>query len=375
MTAGTQGHDGREHGQRARHSGRRDGGQAGHEGTLRCAIVGSGGMAHARATHLSQLAGVDVAYVSSRNGYTGPALARRFTAAFLPHWQEAATRPDVDAVVVATHNDSHAAIARAALEAGKHVFVEYPLAMNVEDADALLALAGSSGRVVQVGHDQAGVGWHLGIKQALQPLGELRAVNGVLATPSRGGGRSVWRNQHLSGPPFMVGIAYLYHLLDLFGPVAWVEGTSTYDGLDDAGYYRTSVSTMTAGFRQGGVAQLLYIRGFAVPRDEQEQAMMFGGGFLSFRGYVSGSRTNEGHLTRVTTAGSQRLHFPAITLAQASRTNTGRFVERILSGAPDGASLALAREAVAVAMCAEQAAQENHRIAIPAAREALAAAA
>jgi biliverdin reductase len=343
--------------------------------TLRCAIVGSGGMAHARATHLSQIPGVDVAYVSSRNGYTGPALARRFTAAFLPDWREAAERPDVDAVFVTTHNDSHAAIARAALGAGKHVFVEYPLATCLDDADELVELAERSGRVVAVGHDQAGVGWHLGIKQAAQSLGELRAVNGVLATPSRGGGQSVWRNRALSGPPFMVGIAYVYHLLDLFGPVDWVEGTCTYDGLDSAGYYRTSVSTMTAGFRRGGVAQLLYIRGFAVPRDEQEQAMMFGNGFLSYRGYVSGSHTNEGQLTRVTSAGPQRLEFPNLTLAQASRANTERFVKRVRAGAPDGDSLALAREAVAVATCAEQAAQENRRIRLTPIRTPVAAAA
>jgi biliverdin reductase len=337
-------------------------------------------MAHARATHLSQIAGTDVVYVSSRNTYTGPALARRFTAAFEPDWHAVVARPDVDAVFVTTHNDSHAAIALAALDAGKHVFIEYPMATCLDDADALVQLAGRSGRVTQVGHDQAGVGWHLGIKQAAQPLGELRAVNGVLATPSRGGGRSVWRNLALSGPPFMVGIAYIYHVLDLFGPVEWVEGTSKYDGLDEKGYYRTSVSTMTAGFRQGGVAQLLYIRGFAVPRDEQEQAMMFAGGFLSYRGYVSGSHTNEGHLTRVTSAGAQRLDFPNVTLAQASRANTERFVARIRSGALDGASLALAREAVAVAMCAEQAAQENRRVhlpapPVPAPRAALAAAA
>jgi predicted dehydrogenase len=226
----------------------------------------------------------------------------------------------------------------------------------------LVDLAERGGRVVCIGHDQAGVGWHLGIKQAAESLGELRAVNGVLATRSRGGGQSVWRNRSLSGPPFMVGIAYVYHLLDLFGPIDWVEGTSTYDGLDQSGYYRTSVSTMTAGFQRGGVAQLLYIRGFAVPRDEQDQAMMFGGGFLSYRGYVSGSRTNEGQLTRVTSAGSQRVEFPTVTLAQSSRANTERFVSRIRAGTPDRAALALAREAVAVAMCAEQAAQENRRI-------------
>ena len=331
---------------------------------VRAAIIGSGGMAHTRASHLAQDERAAVVCVGARNTITGRGLAARHGVDYLEDWHRAVQREDVDAVFVTTHNDSHAAIAAAALEAGKHVFVEYPLATTVEDADRLVDLAARQGRVLHVGHDQAHVGWHLGIKTAAASLGRLLAVNGVLATPSRGGGRSVWRNKVLSGPPLRVGIAYVYHLLDLFGPVQWVEGTSTYDGQDESGYYRASVTTITASFVQGGVAQLLYIRGFAVPRDEQEQAMMFANGFLSYRGYVSGSRTNEGQLTRVTHAGPQRLEFPSTTLAQASRQNTARFLNEILRGDPVEPSTALAREAVAVALAAEQAATDGSRIPI-----------
>ena len=325
-------------------------------------------MGYARATHLSQIERCVVTRVASRNTMTGPPLASRFGADYGAKWQDAVARDDVDAVVVATHNDSHAEIARAALRAGKHVLVEYPLATSVDDADALIDLAERGARVLHVGHDQALVGWHVGIKLAASTLGELRAVNGVLATPSRGGGRSIWRNKTLSGPPFMVGIAYVYHLLDLFGPVSWVEGTCTYDGLDEAGYYRASTSTLTACFESGGVAQLMYIRGFAVPRDEQEQAMMFQKGFLSYRGYVSGSSTNSGHLTEVTGTGTRRLEFPPVTLAQAGRQNTEWFVQRLrereAGDASDDGRIWLARDAVAVALAAETAAEQRHRVTI-----------
>ena len=329
---------------------------------MRFAVIGSGGMGHARATHLAQLPDCSIGYVSSRNAMTGPSLAARFGAAYLASWEDAVTRDEVDAVIVATHNDTHAEIARAALEAGKHVLIEYPLATRLDDADTLVDLAQRRDLIVHVGHDQAYVGWHVGLKLAAATLGDLRAVNGVLATPTRGGGRSIWRNRQLSGPPFMVGIAYVYHLLDLFGPVEWVEGTSTYDGLDAAGYYRASTSTMTVCFRAGGVAQILYIRGFSVPRDEQTQAMMFSKGFLSYRGYVSGSQTNSGHLTEVTPAGQRRLDFPPVTLAQASRQNTERFVQRLRGEVPDDGRLSLAREAVAVALGAEQASDESRRV-------------
>ncbi|MBI3974112.1 MAG: Gfo/Idh/MocA family oxidoreductase [Chloroflexi bacterium] len=329
---------------------------------VRAAIVGSGGMGHARAAHLSLDDRAQIVCVSSRNPVTGRALAERFGVECVEGWEHLVQRDDVDAVCVATHNDSHAPIARAALEAGKHVLVEYPLALDVADADQLIDLASRSGLVLHVGHDQALVGWHLAIKQEAAALGRLLAVNSVLATPTRGGGRSVWRNVKLSGPPFIVGIAYVFHLLDAFGPMEWVDGTSTYEGLEDSGYYRSSVSTLTASFVNGGVAQLLYIRGFTVPRDEQEQAMMFSDGFLSYRGYVSGSPTNEGHLTRVTRAGVQRLDFPAVTLAVASRQNTEHFLSEVLDGVPVVPPTRTSRDAVAVAFAAEQAAQERGRV-------------
>ncbi len=329
---------------------------------LRALIVGSGGMGHTRAAHLAQHDRAHLVSVASRNHVTGGTLAEKHGVPYYDDWQEALHRDDVDAVFVATHNDSHAAIARAALEAGKHVFVEYPIATALADADALIQKANSAGKVLHVGHDQAFVGWHVAIKKEAAELGKLRAVNGVLATPSRGGGRSVWRSKSLSGPPFVVGIAYVFHLVDAFGPAEWVEGTSTYEGLEDSGYYRASISTLTAGFLNGGVAQLLYIRGFTVPRDEQTQAMMLANGFLSYRGYVSGSRTNEGHLTRVTHGGPQPLDFPQTTLAQAGKQNTDRFIAEVLDGQPVEPATSLARDAVALALGAEQASEEGGRV-------------
>jgi biliverdin reductase len=329
---------------------------------LRAAIIGSGGMGHTRAAYLAQHERASITCVSSRNPVTGAALAAKHAVPFVEDWREAVRRDDVDAVFVCTHNDSHSPIAQAALEAGKHVFVEYPLSLTLDDADRLIMLARRTGKVLHVGHDQAFVGWHLAVKQEAAGLGRFLALNSLLATPARGGARSVWRNRMLSGPPFMVGIAYVFHLVDIFGPAEWAEGTSTYEGLEESGYYRSNVSTLTCSFVRGGVAQLLYIRGFTIPREEQEQAMMFSNGFLSYRGYVSGSHSNEGILTRVTHSGPERVDLPPITLAQAGKQNTERFIAEVLDGQPVEPDPVLAREAVALALAAEQAAHEGGRV-------------
>lgn len=60
--------------------------------------------------------------------------------------------PDVDAVAIATPAERHADMVRRALEAGKDVFVEKPLALEPAEGRALVALAAARGRVLMVGH-------------------------------------------------------------------------------------------------------------------------------------------------------------------------------------------------------------------------------
>ena len=59
---------------------------------------------------------------------------------------------DLDAVVIATPVPTHADLARRALAAGKHVFVEKPPAMRAEDMYEIVALSAVSGYVCLLGH-------------------------------------------------------------------------------------------------------------------------------------------------------------------------------------------------------------------------------
>ncbi|MDQ4127449.1 MAG: Gfo/Idh/MocA family oxidoreductase [Actinomycetota bacterium] len=62
--------------------------------------------------------------------------------------------PDVDAVIVAVADQFHVPMALEALEAGKHVLVEKPMGVSVEECEELRAAAGASGLVVQVGTEK-----------------------------------------------------------------------------------------------------------------------------------------------------------------------------------------------------------------------------
>jgi polar amino acid transport system substrate-binding protein len=61
---------------------------------------------------------------------------------------------DANLVVIATRHDSHAPLARRALEAGRHVFVEKPLALTDEELDGVLAAAGASEGQLLVGYNR-----------------------------------------------------------------------------------------------------------------------------------------------------------------------------------------------------------------------------
>ena len=63
---------------------------------------------------------------------------------------KAATDPDVDLVVIATPNQSHAPLAEAALRAGKHVVIDKPFTVTLEEARRLAKLASETGCLLSV---------------------------------------------------------------------------------------------------------------------------------------------------------------------------------------------------------------------------------
>lgn len=60
--------------------------------------------------------------------------------------------PDLDAVIIATADAYHVPMSIRALQAGKHVLCEKPIALSVEEAEALEKVVADSGRVLQIGH-------------------------------------------------------------------------------------------------------------------------------------------------------------------------------------------------------------------------------
>ena len=109
-------------------------------GMIRLAIVGAG--AFARSVHLPNLRRLTnlfrVEGIVTRHGHTAMATARQMGArTAVTDYREALADPAVDAVLIATRHHLHAEMVAAALRAGKHVFVEKPLALTREELATL----------------------------------------------------------------------------------------------------------------------------------------------------------------------------------------------------------------------------------------------
>lgn len=87
-----------------------------------------------------------------------------------------ATDPAIDLVVIATPNDSHHALARAALLAGKHVVIDKPFTVTLDQADELVALAARQGTLLSVFHNRRWDGDFLTLRRHIEGgvLGDVR---------------------------------------------------------------------------------------------------------------------------------------------------------------------------------------------------------
>ena len=114
---------------------------------IRTAVIGTGFMGRVHLEALRRTPNVDVVEVAA----TSLDKAREAGAGYnvlntTGDWHDVVNDPSIDAVHVATPNVSHFPIAKAALEAGKHVLCEKPLAMSSAEAQALTELAAKKNR-------------------------------------------------------------------------------------------------------------------------------------------------------------------------------------------------------------------------------------
>ncbi|WP_328898709.1 Gfo/Idh/MocA family oxidoreductase [Streptomyces sp. NBC_00441] len=122
------------------------------DGALGIGLAGCGGFAEFVLDAIAGLPGLRLAAVADPSHERARLLGERHGVPALGSLDELLERDDVAAVLIATPPATHAAMATAALRAGRHVFCEKPLATTTEDASAVVQEARLAGRALVVDH-------------------------------------------------------------------------------------------------------------------------------------------------------------------------------------------------------------------------------
>lgn len=197
-------------------------------GRIRLGIVGMGRWAReCHLKNLRQLPSFQVVAISSRsreNVRKALELTEEKPLVF-KDWRDLVESEEVEAVIVATPNDTHEDIALCALEAGKHVLVEKPPALTVEGCDRLIEVSKRKGTVLQVGFELRYSGLYQRAKELIAS-GEVGNVRLMWCMGLRGPLLSSWRlNQEISGGTLL---EISTHHFDIFNWFAEAKPLSVY---------------------------------------------------------------------------------------------------------------------------------------------------
>lgn len=230
---------------------------------LQVGLVGTGFVAKLRADCLQADDRAQIAYVTGHHPEKVEAFSQPYGAQSVAAWQELVEKPEIDLVIITAINRDHGAIAHAALQARKHVVVEYPLSVEVAEAEMLIQLAKAKGKMLHVEHIELLSGIHRAVKAALPAIATPFYVRYNSLAPQSPAPPKWTYQPDLFGFPFIGALSRISRLTNLFGQVTSVSGQARFwDGTE--GFYRTCVCTAQLRFASGLIADMVYGKGEAI---------------------------------------------------------------------------------------------------------------
>jgi predicted dehydrogenase/threonine dehydrogenase-like Zn-dependent dehydrogenase len=228
---------------------------------LRVGCIGAGGFARGIILpHLRSAAGLVLESVASSTGAAAESARTGFGFAMAESPSELLANPNVDAVFILTRHDSHAGYVASALQRGKSVFVEKPLAINREQSEMVQTvyadeLAANKAPFLMVGFNRRFAPFTDKVKDFFPARSEpmlvhIRCNAGFIPGSS-------WVQDPQNGGRI---VGELCHFVDWArAVVGYPMQTLTAAALPDSGRYHRDNVTVAIGFEDGSVANLLYL--------------------------------------------------------------------------------------------------------------------
>jgi biliverdin reductase len=231
---------------------------------MRVGLIGTGSAAKLRAEALQVESRADLVVIAGRDLARTQKFSQPYGAIAYASWQALITQFDLDLVVIATMNRDHGAIAQAALQAGKHVVVEYPLALDVAEAEAAIAIAKAHQKLLHVEHIELLGGVHQALRSSLPRIGDPFFARYVTLKPERPAPQRWSYSLQDFGFPLVGALSRLHRLIDLFGEVASVTCQTQFFPPRLSPYYSTCLCTAHLRFKSGLLAEVTYGKGEAL---------------------------------------------------------------------------------------------------------------
>ncbi|MEM9265873.1 MAG: Gfo/Idh/MocA family oxidoreductase [Cyanobacteria bacterium P01_F01_bin.13] len=265
--------------------------------TIYAAVIGTGFAARKRVEALRKTPQVHLVAAVSRSPERAQQFGVQYQIPTLRSDEALWSNPQLDLVFICTVNADHGKLVRRALEHGKHVVVEYPLALDVKQADQLVVLARERKRLLHVEHIELIGGLHLAMKQHMSAVGTPYYVNYRTFAPKQPAPQKWSYCSALVGFPLMAALSRIQRLTNLLGPVDYV----TCQGMvqpPNADYFRSCVYSAQLRFCNGTLAELTYGKGEGLWQRSRYMEVRGNHGCLTFDG-------NHGWL--ITAAGEQTI--------------------------------------------------------------------
>ena len=316
---------------------------------IRAGLVGTGFAAKLRAEALQSDSRSRLVAVSGHTPEKTLEFARNHEAIALDSWQQLVEHPDLDLVIICTINRDHGAIAQAALEAGKHVVVEYPLSLDPVEAESLIALAEAQGKLLHVEHIELLGGLHQALRQALPEIGNPFYARYITIMPQHPAPKRWTYHPEQFGFPFSGALSRIQRFTDLFGDVTTVSCQSRF--WEAADYYRACLCTTQLRFTNNLIAEVTYGKGEVFWQGLRDFEVHGEQGTLVFEG-------DQGSLIR----GEERIPIEVGGRRGLFGKDTGMVLDYLVEGKPLYVSAAASLYALKVADAARQSADMGEAI-------------
>ncbi len=203
------------------------------EEALGVGVVGLGRWAHQVAAVIERLPCLELSGAWSRSRERREEFRKAFGCESPESLEELLAREDIQGIIITAPDSTHKTLAEAVAEAGKHVFVEKPIATSLSDARAMIAAASRAGVLLMVGHSTRRLGGHRMMKEWVESgrLGTILQAEGNNSNDRlRDLPEGHWtgrREENPGGPLTQLGVHVADNLIYLLGPVRRVSAFSS----------------------------------------------------------------------------------------------------------------------------------------------------